>query len=382
MSSVSSVASSGYKPSSIVDHEKFKYVNLEVRPPRVVKGANGSRTYVSFAIRSTKLPLFMKLTGWCGLGYTDPYIKTSPGVAPTKKQIEEAISKASSLSYEVSVPKELLSELEEWDKYMPEYVYENRAVILAGSTILAEKDETMMKKLITRAYKPIVRYSKKDTENKYPKIAVCFRNKNFQRQAGTLDYSQEEKDKNMVLELFENGKPRCVKTHEEMKKFIKPKSKVSQLTTFEFWRLNDQYGVKVMTNNINTLPYKSDYKPPSGNLWGEQVETEQSDSDPYSSNPDDVQVQPYDETSGGDVEGSASVDDSEGLAAEIEAEAETSEELADEEDGSDADDGSEEEEEVAREPTPPPSPEPEKPKAKTVRRATTKGGKTTKAVAK
>ena len=363
MSAVASTQSKGGK-SSIVDYTAFNFENLLVRPPRVVNGTTGQRTYVSFAMKNTNLPLFMKFESWCGLGFTDPYIKTAPGVAPTEKQIKEAISKASSYSYELSVPENVLPELQAWDKYIPEYVFENRQILLAGSSILEEEDETIMKKMIARAYKPIIRYSKKDTEKKYPKIAICFRRMNFERHTGQMAYTQEDVKKNMVLEIFENGKPKKIGSYQEMKEFVKPKSKVSQLITFDFWRLNDQYGIKVMTNNINALRRSGGYEAPSGNVWDTDGSVSQTDayssnvdSDPYASNPDE-EYETKDVTA--DEEGSASVEDSEeNLEAEIEA------------------DASEEEAEQSAEPEeeeePEEEPEPVKPvKKTTVRRAAPK----------
>lgn len=369
-SSSASTQSKGSK--SIVNSTEFNFENLVIRPPRVVNGKTGQRTYVSFAMQTTNLPLYMKFEGWCGLGFTDPYIKTAPGVAPSKKQIDDAVAKASTYSYEISVPEELLPELSAWDKYMPEYVFENRAILLAGSSILEEDDETILKKMIARAYKPIVKYSKKDTEKKYPKMAICFRRMNFERHTGKMSYSQEERAKNMVLEIFENGKPRQIKSYDDMKNFIKAKSKISQLITFDFWRLNDSYGIKVMTNNINALPRQSSYQAPTGNVWDTDgsVTQQTEENDPYAQNPDDyAETQ---ESAPAEEEASVSVEDSEeNLEAEIEAEAsdeeqEQSEELAAEEEA----DESEVEEE--------PEPEPVKPVKKTVRRAPAKKTTTTK----
>lgn len=349
MSAIAQGSKAGAK-SPIVEQSMFSYDKLLVRPPRVSNGKTGKKTYVSFAMKDTNLPLYMKFVGWCGLGFTDPYVKTAPGVAPSKKQIDEAVSKASTYSYEIAVPEELLSHFQAWDKYMPEYVFENRAILLEASSILDEDDESIMKKMIARAYKPILKYSKKDNEKKYPKIAVCFRRQNFERQAGKLAYTQEEAQRQMVLELYENGKPKQIKTYDEMKNFIRQKSKVSQLISFDFWRLNDQFGIKVMTNNINTMAKQSNYNIPSGNCWdadGSLSETKNEDTNPYASNPyasneEEVEAE----------EASASVEDSEeNLEAEIEAEA-----SADEEDAS---------EELADEPEEEDEPEPEPEPVKT-----------------
>lgn len=372
MSSVAASQSKGSK--SIVDSSTFTFDNLLVRPPRVVNGKAGQRIYVSFATKGTNLPLYMKFEGWCGLGFTDPYIKTAPGVAPSKKQIDDAVSKASTYSYEISVPEDLLPELAAWDKFMPEYVFENRAILLAGSSILEEEDETILKKMIARAYKPIIKYSKKDVEKKYPKMAVCFRRMNFERHTGKMSYTQEEKAKNMVLEIFENGKPKQVKNYDDMKNFIKAKSKVSQLITFDFWRLNDSYGIKVMTNNINALPRQSSYQAPTGNVWDTDgsVSQQTEDNDPYAQNPDDyTETQ---ESAPAEEEASASVEDSEeNLEAEIEADAsdddqEKSEELAAEEEADESEPEVEEE----------PEPVKAEPVKKTVRRTATKKATTAK----